>query len=171
MDQSAEKHPIARLFMGRPDWGGELLAPPGRGTFMAEKSSWALLSALRPFCWEFVASRALHFSAVDPIDGLMYFLGGLSISPSTNSSQGRGHGLVARVANACEPEPCPSSEWRHFSRGNLPEIEWFSSTGSPRRASPRPLRQTGVRGAKNKARSTGFASQAALPSSLEFFPR
>lgn len=36
-----------------------------------------LLSALCAFCWEFVASCVLHFGTADPIDALMYFLGGL----------------------------------------------------------------------------------------------
>ena len=36
-----------------------------------------LLSALCAFCWEFVASRILHFGTADPIDALMYFIGGL----------------------------------------------------------------------------------------------
>ena len=36
-----------------------------------------LLSALRAACWEVLASCVLHFGTADPIDALMYFLGGL----------------------------------------------------------------------------------------------
>ena len=57
-----------------------------------------------------------------------------------------------------------------FSRGILPEIGRFSSMGVARRAPSAPLRRAGVRDAKSKARSAVFASQAAFPSSLEFFP-
>ena len=36
-----------------------------------------LLSALCAICWEVLASCVLHFGTADPIDALMYFLGGL----------------------------------------------------------------------------------------------
>lgn len=36
-----------------------------------------LLSALCAACWEVLASCVLHFGTADPIDALMYFLGGL----------------------------------------------------------------------------------------------
>ena len=36
-----------------------------------------LLSALCAVCWEVLASCVLHFGTADPIDALMYFLGGL----------------------------------------------------------------------------------------------
>ena len=85
-------------------------------------------------------------------------------------------GLAARLGSLRDTTatilPIPSGNPRAtlFERV-LPEIGWFSSTGSPRRAFPRPLRQVGVSGAKNKARSADFALRAAFPSSLEFFPR
>ena len=39
--------------------------------------SYRLLSALCAVCWEVLASCVLHFGTADPIDALMYFLGGL----------------------------------------------------------------------------------------------
>lgn len=77
------------------------------------------------------------------------------------------------TASANKPSSCVLSLGSvcRFSRGVLPEIGRFSSMGVARRTPSVPLRRAGVRGAKSKARSAVFASQAAFPSSLEFFPR
>ena len=93
-----------------------------------------------------------------------------------DSPERRSSGLAARLGSLRDTTatilPIPSGNPRAtlFERV-LPEIGWFSSTGSPRRAFPRPVRRVGVSGAKSKASSAGFASRTAFSSSLEFFPR
>lgn len=47
------------------------------GNLIVDLGSSLLLSALCSFCWEFVASRIFLHGTADPLDALVYFIGGL----------------------------------------------------------------------------------------------
>lgn len=78
-----------------------------------------LLSALCAVCWEVLVSCVLYFGTADPIDALMYFLGGLVLSRFLQNPPEGGEGGLA--ANACDPasrreshhashKPCATSQ-------------------------------------------------------------
>ena len=88
-----------------------------------------------------------------------------------DSPERRSSGLAARLGSLRDttatilPIPPGNPRATLFERV-LPEIGWFSSTGSPRRAFPRPLRRVGESDEKSKTRSADFALRAAFPFSL-----